>query len=503
MMIVRPLFGIAAMIRRTIALAGASLLILGLVPTDLRFDCPGVPSAQADAGGNGKGHNGNGKGNGRQNSGQAKGSQASAASSASAAASASAASSSKQEDKGEGKESSKARGRDEQKSEVADQSDAPTDADQSGPARAPAKAAERGGRDFVADEVVVANLDRKARAGARRLGFAVLEERRLESLGLTIARLRVPRRMTAPAARTLLARRYPRVLVDLNALYRPQGQLVLPPLDYPGKLIGWGQVPDGCGGGLRIGMLDTAVDPATPGLRDARIIQRSFLPAGARTASTEHGSAIAALLVGRHAGGGLLPGAELAVAGVFAADPDGVPIADAVALVSGLDWLVGSRVPVINMSFAGDANALVALALQRVIAGPAIVVAAAGNGGPAAAPAFPASEPGVIAVTAVDSHGQPYARAGHGDHVAFAAPGVQVWTPGPAAAGSYRTGTSFAVPFVTAAVAAQFAGGAPPNADLIVHLLAARAIDLGAPGKDPVFGRGLIQSVNPCGVPTQ
>jgi subtilisin family serine protease len=92
---------------------------------------------------------------------------------------------------------------------------------------------------------------------------------------------------------------------------------------------------------------------------------------------------------------GLLPGAGLEVASVFSADSAGIPIADAVALLGGLDWLVGSGPRVINMSFAGDSNTLVALAL-RMIDGRAIVVAAVGNEGPTAPPAFPAAEPGVI-----------------------------------------------------------------------------------------------------------
>jgi hypothetical protein len=366
--------------------------------------------------------------------------------------------------------------------------------------------AEPDGRDYVPDELVVANLVGDARNGIRRLGFVLLDEQRLASLGLTITRLRVPRQMTAPAARTLLAHRYPDVLVDLNAVYRPQGQLVLPPPDYPAKLIGWGRAPADCGEGVRIGLLDTPVDSESPGLRAARVVQRSFLPTGsAATASTEHGTAIAFILVGQQAAGGsgLLPGAELAVAGVFGADPDGVPIADVMALISGLDWLVESGANVINMSFAGAPNAVVALALRQVTSRHGIVVAAGGNSGPAAPPAFPASEPGVIGVTAIDVHWQPYAEANRGDAIDFAAPGVRIWTPGLTAPGGYHTGTSFASPFVTAAVAAWLAAGAPADAAGIADSLAATAVDLGEPGKDPVFGHGLIQFTNPCTHPTR
>jgi hypothetical protein len=88
--------------------------------------------------------------------------------------------------------------------------------------------AERSGRDYVPDEMVVANLGDDAKFDIGRLGFVVLDEQQLASLGLTITRLRVPRRMTAPAARTLLATQYPGVVVDLNANYRPQRRSFMP-----------------------------------------------------------------------------------------------------------------------------------------------------------------------------------------------------------------------------------------------------------------------------------
>lgn len=462
-MIARAISLIVARIPRTVALAGAAVLVVGLWSAGpspaWRF-----PSALAEPGGNG---NGNGNGGSSGNGGN----------------------SGEHDNNGKGPGGNSGSGKDD---DVAAQAGAAT-------------AAERSGRDYVPDELVVANLGDDARSDIGRLGFVVLDEQPLASLGLKITRLRVPRQMTAPTARTMLTSRYPGILVDLNAVYRPQGQLSLPPPDYPAKLIGWGHAPDVCGQGLRIGLLDTAVDADSPGLRGAHIVQRSFLRAGAKIASTEHGTAIASILVGQQSAGGagLLPGAELAVAGAFGADPDGIPIADVLALVGGLDWLVGSRAPVINMSFAGDANAVVALALRRVTAGHAIVVAAAGNGGPTAAPAFPADEPGVIGVTAVDNRSQPYAGANRGDYVDFAAPGVRIWTPGPTSPGSYHTGTSFAAPFVAAVIAARLANGEAADADRIADSLALTAIDLGPPGNDPVFGRGLIQIANPCSQPTQ
>ena len=366
-------------------------------------------------------------------------------------------------------------------------------------------AAARDGNDYVRGELVVANLSSQAKREIGRLGFVVLEERPFAALGLTVARLRVPPRMAAPAARTLLAARYPDLLVDVNALYRPQGQLVLPGPDYAERLIGWGRAPANCGEGLRIGVLDTAVDRGMPALQSARIVQRSFLSDDAPRAGPQHGTAVAAILVGQPAAGGngLLPGAALSVGEVVARDAAGKPAAEVLALVGGLNWLVEERVPLINLSLAGDANTLVAFALRRAVAQRAIVVAAAGNGGPAAAPVFPASEPSVIAVTAVDSRSQPYAGANQGDYVAFAAPGVQIWTPRVGTGGGYETGTSFATPYVTAAAGALVARGGAIDPARATAMLAATAIDLGAPGKDPIFGWGLIQAANPCGTATQ
>jgi Subtilase family len=366
-------------------------------------------------------------------------------------------------------------------------------------------AAERDGNDYIRGEVVVANLSSRTKREIGRLGFVIIEERPFAALGLTVARLRVPPRMATPAARTLLAARYPELLVDLNALYRPQGQLVLPAPDYAQRLIGWGQAVAGCGAGLRIGVLDTAVDSDIPALQGAKILQRSFISGNAQHPGAEHGTAVAAILVGQAAAGGygLLPGAELDVGEVFAKDAAGKPVAEVLALVGGLNWLAEQDMPVINLSLAGDANALVALALRRAAARRIVVVAAAGNGGPEAPPAFPASEPSVIGVTALDSRSQPYAAANRGDYVDFAAPGVRIWTPGVDPEGSYVSGTSFAAPYVTAAIGALIARERVVDPDRVTTMLAATAIDLGSPGKDPVFGWGLIQSANPCVALTQ
>jgi hypothetical protein len=98
----------------------------------------------------------------------------------------------------------------------------------------------------------------------------------------------------------------------------------------------------------------------------------------------------------------------------------------------------------------------------------------------------------------LDSRSRPYAAANRGDYIDFAAPGVRIWTPRADPAGSYDTGTSFAAPYVTAAIGAFMGREGAVDPAGVTTKLAAAAIDLGAPGRDPVFGWGLIQAANPC-----
>jgi subtilisin family serine protease len=156
--------------------------------------------------------------------------------------------------------------------------------------------------------------------------------------------------------------------------------------------------------------------------------------------------------------------------------------------------MVASRVPVVNASLAGAANDLLALAVRRAAERGTLLVAAAGNGGPGAPPAYRQ----VIAVTAVDKSGAVYPGANRGDYIAFAAPGVRIWTPGRNPFGEYQTGTSFAAPFATAAAALALMDGGPDDPQALTRLLARHSQHLGAPGRNPVYGYGLLKATASC-----
>ncbi len=193
---------------------------------------------------------------------------------------------------------------------------------------------------------------------------------------------------------------------------------------------------------------------------------------------------------------GLLPGARLFAANIFESR-NGRIRANALSVASALDWLIGRRVGVVNLSLSGPPNRLLAQAVARA-ARNTILIAAAGNAGPGGKAKYPAAYPDVVAVTATDSQLRPYERANRGTYIDVAAPGVGIWTAATNLPGRYESGTSFAVPFVTAAVAALMMDGGTVTLPELRRFFAGTALDLGAPGKDEVFGWGLVQKFRPC-----
>jgi hypothetical protein len=241
---------------------------------------------------------------------------------------------------------------------------------------------------------------------------------------------------------------------------------------------------------LRIGMIDSEVDVSHPALANTRIQTRAFTSAGADMPSF-HGTAIASIIA---ASGsefmGIAPNAEVFAAEVFEQDAKRGEIASTVSLVRALDWLISSGVDVVNISLAGPPNRLLEAALLRASEQDVMIIAAAGNGGPVAEPMYPAAYSSVVAVTAVDVRGQVFRLANRGAYLDISAPGVGMRHARSGGGYAASSGTSFAVPFATTAVARlrQLQPG-----DDAMELLYRSAQDLGPPGRDTIYGYGLLR----------
>jgi subtilisin family serine protease len=174
------------------------------------------------------------------------------------------------------------------------------------------------------------------------------------------------------------------------------------------------------------------------------------------------------------------------VADVYGPTPTG---GSAEAVARALAWLAQSNTPVVNVSLVGPPNLLLDAAVRALVARGVLVVAAVGNDGPAAPPLYPAAYPGVIAVTGVDRANRVLPEAGRGTHVDFAAPGADMAAAGLDGGFVKVRGTSFAAPIVAGRLAVLRGRGSGAQA---VEALGREAIDLGAPGADPIYGRGLV-----------
>lgn len=360
--------------------------------------------------------------------------------------------------------------------------------------------------DRVPDEIVASGLDAQQIGRLTGEGFAVIDSVSLAALGSELVKLRIPAGMSLDAARDRVRTEAPASAIDFNHFFRPgqDGVDCDEPHCVAPSLVGWpigsGRAT-GCGAQpITLGLIDTAVNPAHEAFRDGQVevirLSNSELPESGR----QHGTAVAALLVGSagSATPGLLPAAKLITVDAFHQGPRDDDRADAFDLIRALDLLAARDVGVVNMSLSGPPNDLLEALVAQLSRRSIILVAAAGNGGPKAKPAYPAAYEAVIAVTAIDRRKRIYRRAGQGGHVDLAAPGVEVWAAASIKGARPKTGTSFAAPFVTAAIAMMRSSGEELTSFEIGDRLAKSAEDLGDPGKDSVFGWGLLNARDLC-----
>jgi subtilisin family serine protease len=363
-------------------------------------------------------------------------------------------------------------------------------------------------------EIVARGLTEDQTAVLVTQGYVVLERADLVGLSTTVRRFRVPEGTSLDVARDNIRALPGAEAADFNHYYRagqdntavaepPDAAPVCDGLHCPAlDLINWpvGLGPTGCGVPVTIGMVDTGLNIDHKVLAGADIDLIRIVPEDYSASAAIHGTAVAAILVGDPDTRvpGLLPGLPLVAVDAFHR-ASGDERTDAFTLVRALDQLLERNIQVINLSLAGPPNAvlentLLQLTEQRKIP----VIAAAGNDGPQAAPLYPAAYDNVIAVTAVDRGGTVYRRAIRGAHVEISAPGVEVWTAASVKGARWKTGTSFAAPYVTAAVALWLQHDPKLAPEDIRARLAASAGDLGPDGLDETYGHGVLNLGGIC-----
>jgi hypothetical protein len=300
------------------------------------------------------------------------------------------------------------------------------------------------GQPIVRSQILALAPSAAALARAQAEGFEIVRSDNVAGGGALVV-LRAPRGLSTRRALQRLREADPQGLYDFDHLHLESGVAAMAPA----------MAQQGAAGGPRIGLIDGGVGGGV-------IAQRAF--SSSAPVASAHGAAVATLLQ-RAA-----PGARIYVADIYGGAPTG---GSSAALTRALSWLAGETVPVINVSLVGPRNSIVEAMVARVLQSGVVIVAAVGNDGPAARPLYPAAYAGVVGVTGVDSRGRVLPEAGRGPQVDFAALGIHT--------DPRVRGTSFAAPVVAGLIAQSS-----------LQRVREQAQDLGARGRDDVYGQGLV-----------
>ena len=263
----------------------------------------------------------------------------------------------------------------------------------------------------------------------------------------------------------------------------PFGNRTLAFLGATGDRSSWGR-------GSTIAILDTGIS-ADPTFGSGRVrtwdIGLGSTPGNG--AHDGHGTAVAALAAGLAPdAAGVAPDANLL--SIRVTDAGGT--SDLFTLAQGIVAAVDAGANLINISLGGDATgAVLDAAITYATQKGALIIAAAGND-QAAQLAWPAADPRVVSVGAVDEAEQQVTFSNSGAHLQLTAPGYGVQTAWLNGQRVTVDGTSASAPLVTGAIAAVLSHFPALTPRQAADLLAQTANDAGPPGADPAYGSGIL-----------
>ena len=359
----------------------------------------------------------------------------------------------------------------------------------------------RGETRFVSDEMIVhvgSDVSPQALdAAARRLGLTSIGSQNLSLSGGRLIHFRLAGGQQVPdAVRALEAEKIGiaqpnyvfRLQQDAHAAAAPSkgdpAQYVVDKL----HLLDAHGIASGTN--VSIAVIDSLVDTAHPDLIGS--IAGQFDAVTTADKPDEHGTGMTSAIVAHRKLLGIAPRARILAIHAFSPDAQHPQQATTQNIIAGIDWAIAKGARIINMSFAGPYDPMLQLALKKAHDKGVVLIAAAGNLGPQSPPLYPAADENVIAVTAVDENDALLPQANQGPHIALAAPGVNVLEAAPRSTYNFTTGTSVAAAHVSGVAALILERN--PSIDLatLENVLFSTAKDLGAPGRDSMFGYGLV-----------
>lgn len=241
------------------------------------------------------------------------------------------------------------------------------------------------------------------------------------------------------------------------------------------------------GNDVIVAVVDSGIDLDHPEFAGA--IAGSFDALRSKEGPHAHGTGIAGAIVSHARLMGSAPRARILAIRAFGAAPNGAESTSFV-LIRALDYAASHGARVINMSFAGPQDPLMERSMVAAVTKGIALVAASGNAGPKSPPLYPAANPNVIAVGATDAYDKLFPASNRGAYIAVVAPGVGVFLPAPDGKYQLTSGTSFSAAYVSGVIALMIERDPVLKPDELRAILTGTARDLGAPGRDDLFGAG-------------
>lgn len=257
------------------------------------------------------------------------------------------------------------------------------------------------------------------------------------------------------------------------------------------------------GDSIKVAVIDTGVELAHPDL--AANIKGGYNAINPRRSANDdngHGTHVAGIIAAADNEIGVIGvGHQINLYAVKVLDRNGSGYVSDV--IEGLDWAIANGMQVVNMSLSATSDIQsFREAVQRANAAGITQVAAAGNDGNAVN--YPAAYSEVIAVSATDKNDAIASWSSRGAEIDLAAPGVSIYSTYKGQTYKTLSGTSMASPHAAGAAALvlsvpdkcqylldNISGCSPAE---VQKRLEQTAKDLGAAGKDSLYGAGLVNA---------
>jgi subtilisin family serine protease len=306
--------------------------------------------------------------------------------------------------------------------------------------------------DYVVDEMLTETApgtsDQQIGGMAAALQLTRLETQSFALTGRTLQRWRIGGGGTVRATLQAVRQRFAFVIAaQPEWLYRSvQSQPAAPapaaPPQYVVSKLHLTEAHRITGGdGVLVAVIDSRIDTHHPDLAGA--VADEYDALGTQGPPHAHGTAMAGAIAAHGKLTGVAPKVRLLAVRAFAGEGASAQ-GTTFNVLKGLDWAAGRNARIVNMSFAGPPDAMLREMLAKAYQRGMVLIAAVGNAGARSPPLYPAADPHVIGVTAIDADDKLLQLANRGRQVTFAAPGVNVIADAPDDNYQLTTGTSVA-----------------------------------------------------------